>query len=103
MHGEWNPQAGLRHNPAKLLIDPYAQKLQGDLQWHEALFDYELGENDEWLINDLDSASYVPKSVVIEHDFDWGNVVSPPGHQMASSIIYELNVRGFTMQHPGCT
>ena len=99
VHGEWNPQVGQRHNPAKLLIDPYAQKLNGEIQWHDSLFDYTLGENEEWRINELDSAGFTPKSVVVEHEFDWGNV-APPAHQMVHSIIYELNVRGFTMQHP---
>ena len=99
VHGEWNPQRGQRHNPAKLLIDPYTRKLHGQVQWHKALYDYERGENNEWLICELDSAPYVPRSVVVQDDFDWGDS-RQPGHAMASSVIYELNVRGFTMQHP---
>lgn len=99
VHGEWNPQAGKRHNPAKLLIDPYARKLQGDIKWDNALYDYERGKKNEWLISDQNSAAFVPKSVVTSDDFNWEGIQSPR-HAMARSIIYELNVRGFTMQHP---
>ena len=99
IYGEWNPQSGQRHNPAKLLIDPYARKLYGQVSWHKALYDYERGENNEWLICDENSAPYVPRSVVVGNDFDWGDSCQPR-HAMADSVIYELNVRGFTMQYP---
>ncbi|MGI9274703.1 MAG: glycogen debranching protein GlgX [Endozoicomonas sp.] len=99
IHGPWNPVEGQRFNPAKLLIDPYARKLEGDIHWGAALYDYHKGEYDQWLVNDIDSAGSVPWSVVVDDDFDWGGVQAP-GHRMSESVIYELNVRGFTMQHP---
>ncbi|MDD7805584.1 MAG: glycogen debranching protein GlgX [Endozoicomonas sp. (ex Botrylloides leachii)] len=99
VHGPWNPAQGLRFNPAKLLFDPYAQKLAGQLQWSKELYDYEVGENGQWCHSRCDSAAYVPKSVVITHQFDWSNETRP-NYKMAESVIYELSVRGFTMMHP---
>jgi isoamylase len=99
-YGPYEPQNGHRYNPNKLLIDPYAKAIAGTIQWHDALFGYEIGNGEEDLsFSDLDSAPYIPKSVVIDHTFDWEGVKKPniPYHK---TIIYEAHVRGLTMQHP---
>src|SRR5215207_119983 len=69
VHGPYDPIRGLRCNPAKLLIDPYAKAIDGDLDWAEPIFGYRFGAPDER--NDEDSAPYVPKAVVINPFFDW--------------------------------
>ena len=96
VHGAYEPTRGLRHNSAKLLIDPYARQLQGNLQKHQALFG--ATEQDD-LPNSLDSAPYVPKSVVIDPAFDWG-AARAPAVAWRDTVIYELHVKGFTKLHP---
>jgi isoamylase len=99
-YGPYEPQYGHRYNPNKLLIDPYAKAIAGTIQWHDALFGYEIGNGEEDLsFSDIDSAPYIPKSVVIDHNFDWEGVKKPniPYHK---TIIYEAHVKGLTMQHP---
>jgi isoamylase len=76
-------------DPAKLLLDPYARAIDGGVRWDDAV----LGGDDR------DSAPFVPRSVVHDKPFDWG-AVSAPETPLAESIIYELHVKGFTMQHP---
>ncbi len=97
VHGPHDPAAGQRCNPAKLLIDPYAKAVDGGVAWDQAVFGYRFGDPDQR--NDDDSADFVPKSVVINPYFDWGNDRGPrtPYHQ---SVIYEAHVRGLTMTHP---
>jgi isoamylase len=99
VHGPWNPGAGQRCNPAKLLLDPYAKAVEGEVQWNEAVFPYHFGEPDTSR-NDLDSGPFMPKCVVTNPYFDWGNDRLPriPMHE---SIIYEVHVKGFTRRHPG--
>lgn len=100
VHGPYDPQNGHRFNANKLLIDPYAKAVAGAIQWHDALFGYELGHPDADLsFSTLDSAPYVPKSVVIDPAFDWGEDQRPntPYHK---TIIYEAHVKGFTKLHP---
>ena len=89
VHGPWNPQAGLRCNPAKLLLDPYARAVAGAVQWDPALG----GESA------ADSAPYTPRSVVVASEFEWGEErrSSTP---LRDSIFYELHVKGFTKLHP---
>lgn len=97
IHGPYDPAKGLRCNAAKLLLDPYAREIAGELRWHPAIFDY-LIDTDEMLINSSDSAPYVPKSVVREITDD---VITPaPRIPWADTIFYECNVRGYTMRHP---
>jgi isoamylase len=101
VYGPYEPQNGHRFNPNKLLIDPYAKAISGTIQWHDALFGYEVGHPDADLsFSESDSAPYVPKSVVIDQNFDWEGDKSPkiPYHH---SVIYETHVRGFTKLHPG--
>jgi isoamylase len=97
VHGPWDPARGLRCNPHKLLIDPYARAIAGRVDWTGACFGHVFGDEDRR--NDLDSAAHVPKSVVHDPVFDWGADKRPetPRHD---SILYEVHVRGFTMQHP---
>ena len=99
VHGPWDPWNGLRCNPAKLLLDPYAKAVEGDVDWNEAVFPYHF-DNPEGSRNDADSAPYVPRSVVVDPDFDWEDD-RPPHHPPNQSVIYEVHVKGFTARHPG--
>jgi glycogen operon protein len=101
VHGPFDPEQGLRFNPAKLLLDPYAKAVANEPEWDAHLFGYVLGHPDEDLSLDaVDSAPGAPKSVVVDRWFDWDNDRHPriPWHQ---SLIYVAHVRGFTIQHPG--
>ncbi len=100
VHGPYEPENGHRFNPNKLLIDPYAKAIAGTIDWHDSLFAYEIGSEQEDLsFSESDSAPYIPKSVVVDNTFDWDDDQPPriPYHQ---SVIYEAHVRGLTMQHP---
>ena len=100
VHGPYEPEQGLRFNPNKLLIDPYAKAIAGTLEWNDALFGYEIGHpNGDLSFSEADSAPYIPKSVVVDNSFDWEGV-KPPCHPMHQSIIYEAHVKGFTALHP---
>ena len=96
VHGPYEPDAGHRFNPNKLLLDPYAAQLVGRLTWNDALFGYTIGHPDKDLSFDTrDSAPFVHKARVIDPAFTWGNVRRPrwPWRQ---TIIYEMHVKGFT-------
>lgn len=98
--GPYDPQNGHRFNPFKLLIDPYAKAIAGTIEWHDSLFGYIMGAPDADLtFNRTDSAPYVPKSVVIDPNFDWEGD-KPPKTAYHKSIIYETHVKGFTKLHP---
>lgn len=97
VHGPYDPARGQRCNPAKLLLDPYAKAIDGDLDWHESLFGYRFG--DPMSRNDEDSAPHMMKSVVINPYFDWRDD-HPPRTPYHESIIYEAHVRGMTIRHP---
>lgn len=101
VYGPYEPAKGKRFNPNKLLIDPYAKKLVGRLIWHKAIYGYDLDSADKDLsFSTLDSAPYVPKSVVVgQSDFDWENDV-PPQIDETKMVLYELHVKGFTKLHP---
>ena len=97
VEGPFEPENGHRFNANKLLMDPYAKSIAGSIDWNDALFAYEIGNPDEDLsFSENDSAPFIPKSVVIDPTFDWGDDQSLkiPYHQ---SIIYETHVKGFTM------
>ena len=101
VHGPYEPEQGHRFNPAKLLLDPYAKAIHGSVQWSDALFGYSIGHPDQDLSrSDTDSASGIPKCVVVDPAFSWGNDM-PPATPWHKTIIYELHVKGFTMRHPG--
>jgi glycogen operon protein len=89
VHGVYEPHRGLRANPAKLLLDPYARAVDGEVSWHPAL----------WGNHPADSAGYVPRSVVVDPAFDWGDD-RPPRTPWHHTIIYETHVKGLTMTHP---
>ena len=98
--GPYDPGRGHRFNPHKLLLDPYAKAISGTIKWHDALFGYVIGHPDGDLsYSTVDSAPYVPKSVVVDHYFDWEDDKLPnvPYHK---TIIYETQVKGFTKIHP---
>jgi isoamylase len=97
VHGPNDPTKGLRCNPNKLLLDPYAKAIDGRIDWHESLFGYRFGDPDSH--NDDDSAAHMPKCVVINPFFDWG-VDRPPRHAYADSVIYEAHIKGMTQRHP---
>jgi glycogen operon protein len=100
VHGPYEPEAGHRFNAAKLLLDPYAKAIAGTVQWSEALFGYTIGHPDADLSQDeRDSAAGVPRCVVIDPAFSWGDDAPPriPWHQ---TLIYELHVKGYTASHP---
>jgi isoamylase len=96
VYGPWDPAAGIRCNPSKLLLDPYAKCIEGVLQWDEAVFDHYFVCPDG-SPNILDSAAYVPKSVVVDTAFDWGDD-RPPRTAWEKTIIYEAHVKGLTMR-----
>ncbi len=95
----YEPQNGHRFNPNKFLIDPYAKAISGTIQWHDSLFGYEIGHPDADLsFSNTDSAPFMPRSVVIDPNFNWEGDKFPliPYHK---TIIYEVHVKGFTKLH----
>jgi isoamylase len=100
VYGPYKPEEGHRYNHHKLLIDPYAKAVAGIIEWNDALFGYEIGHPDEDLsFSTLDSAPFIPKSVVIDNHFDWGDDKSPKT-AYHKTVIYETHVKGFTKLHP---
>ncbi len=97
VHGPYSPKDGVRCNPSKLLLDPYARAIEGQVKWNPACYAYELG--DESSINNADSAPYVFRSVVQNPYFDWANDrhLDTPLHE---TVIYEAHVKGMTRRHP---
>ena len=98
VHGTWDPGRGVRCLPSKLLLDPYAKAVEGEVQWNEALFTYRFDDPDG-PANETDSAAFMPKGVVISPYFDWQNDRHPrtPWHE---TVVYEVHAKGFTMRHP---
>ncbi len=100
VHGPYDPEKGQRFNPAKLLIDPYAKAISGPVEWNDALFGYTIGDERGDLAWDArDSAPFVPKSVVVDSSFAWGDD-RHPRTPWVQTVIYECHVRGLTIQHP---
>jgi isoamylase len=98
VHGPWNPAKGERCNPSKLLLDPYGKAVEGEVKWNEAIFPYHFNQGEDSK-NEIDSAPFMPKSVVTNPYFNWGNDRYPrtPWHE---TVIYEVHVKGFTKLHP---
>jgi glycogen operon protein len=100
VHGPYEPEAGHRFNPAKLLLDPYAKAITGTIQWSDAAFGYTLGHPDADLsLDERNSAGNLPKSVVVDTAFSWGDD-APPRIPWYKTLIYEMHVKGFTATHP---
>src|SRR5499427_9948875 len=100
VHGPYDPNRGLRCNAAKLLLDPYAKPIEGDVRWNRAIFPYPLGDPDlDQAPDHTDSGPFVPKSVVIDPWFHWDDDrrLRVPWHE---TVIYEVHVKGFTCRHP---
>src|SRR6266568_3910770 len=98
--GPYDPEHGLRFNSSKLLLDPYAKAIAGEVSWADEMFGYVIGNKDEDLTQDFrDDAWGVPKSVVIDAKFDWQGD-RKPGIPLHSSVIYEAHVKGFSKLWP---
>ena len=100
VHGPYAPDAGHRFNPHKLLLDPYAKQIVGELKWAPHLFGYTIGHRDGDLSFDRrDSAAYMPKAAVIDPAHTWGDDrrLHTPWER---TVVYEAHVRGLTMRHP---
>jgi isoamylase len=97
--GNYDPPWGQRFNQNKLLIDPYAKAIHGDLDWNETVFGYVVGGSDD-VPDPRDSAPHVPRSVVADTLFPWGED-QLPRREWHETVIYEVHVKGFTMRHPG--
>jgi isoamylase len=98
VHGPWDPANGHRCNPAKMLLDPYAKAIDGQMRWDEAIFPYRLDDGPDTR-SDSDSAPFMPRCVVQQPYFDWSGDrrLQLPWHE---TIIYETHVKGLTATHP---
>lgn len=100
VYGPYKPEEGKRFNPNKLLFDPYGKKMVGKLIWHKAIFGYDTeSPNKDLSFSELDSAPYVPKSVVVDNNFDWKND-KQLNRPLGETVVYETHVRGYTKLHP---
>jgi len=100
VHGPYDPAAGHRFNPNKLLLDPYAKAIAGQVRWSDVVFGYRVGSpRDDLAFDRRDSARHVPKCRVVETAFTW-NDDRQPHTSWEETIILEMNVRGFTIKHP---
>lgn len=97
VHGPYDPANGQRFNASKLLLDPYAKAVEGQIDWGQPVFSYEFGDPDSF--NDEDSAAHMMKGVVINPFFDWTGDRRPKT-PYAESFIYEAHVKGLTQLHP---
>ena len=97
VHGPFDPSAGLRCDPSKLLLDPYAKAIAGMASNHPSLYSYDFEDPEKR--NTEDSAAHTMHSVVVSPFFDWGND-HPPAHEYHDTVIYEAHVKGLTMLHP---
>jgi len=95
VHGPWQPEAGHRFNPNKLLLDPYAKAITGGFRWAAEMFGYRIGGNEDFDMDDRDNAALMPRCVVVDDAFDWSGdrrIARP----MAETVIYEVHVKGFS-------
>jgi len=99
VHGPYDPAHGQRFNPHKVLIDPYAKAVSAHVEWSDAIYGYPVASRDDLAMDTNDSAIDVPKSVVVDSAFTWGDDRAPriPWNQ---TVIYECHVKGMTMQRP---
>jgi glycogen operon protein len=99
VHGPYDPERGLRANPHKLLLDPYAKAIAGEVHWGPEVYGYALAGQDDRVADASDSAPFMPKCIVVDTAFDWTDDRRPhtPWHD---TVIYETHVRGLTWKHP---
>src|SRR4051794_30255795 len=100
VHGPYEPASGHRFNPNKLLLDPYAKQIVGQITWNPALFGYQMETANDLTFDTRDSAPFMMKARVIDQAFTWGRN-RPLQTAWEKTVIYEAHVRGFTMRHPG--
>ena len=100
VHGPYEPDAGHRFNPHKLLLDPYATAHAGRLEWNPAVFGYRMESQDDLSFDERDSAPFVPKSVIVDPNFDWRGEPARKRVPWDDTILYEVHVKGFTQRHP---
>lgn len=99
VHGPYSPRDGHRFNPHKLLLDPYAKALVGEVRWDESLFGFRQGNRQEWRPDHQDSQHCMSKSMVIDPTFNWDND-RRPNVPLSDTVLYELHVKGFTQLNP---
>jgi glycogen operon protein len=97
--GPWDPKQGLRFNFNKLLVDPYAKAIAGDVDWKQPIFGYDIQSGDSNKMSEEDDSDGIPKSVVVDSRYDWSGDEFPE-IPLADSVIYEVHVRGFSIQNP---
>ena len=97
--GPWEPEQGRRFNAAKLLVDPYAKAISGQVDWKAPIFAHDAASGNDLKIDRQDSAAGVPKCVVIDSKFDWEDDCRPE-LPLADSVVYEVHVRGFSIRNP---
>ena len=95
--GPWDPANGLRHNVHKLLLDPHARAVEGEYTWGQEVFGH--NQADPLLMDESDDAGCVPRCVIVDPAFDWGDD-APPATPLADTVVYETHVKGFTKLHP---
>jgi len=100
VHGPYEPEAGHRFNPNKLLLDPYARGHFGDLEWHPAVFGYQMESGDDLTFDERDSAKFMPKCVVVDPNFNWNGHHGRQAVPWDRTVIYETHLRGYTKLHP---
>jgi glycogen operon protein len=100
VHGPYDLAAGHRFNPNKLLLDPYAKQVIGQITWSPALFGYVMESGDDHTFDDRDSAPFMIKARVIDPAFTWGRERRPET-AWEKTVLYEMHVKGFTKRHPG--
>ena len=100
VHGPYEPLAGHRFNPNKLLLDPYARAHAGRLEWNPAVFGYKMESSDDLTFDERDSAPFVPKCVIVDREFNWTCEAGRQSVPWDQTIVYETHVKGFTRKHP---
>jgi len=98
VHGPYDPKAGHRFNPNKIVLDPYAKAIGRDVKWDDSLFGYKVGQ-DDLSFDDRNNAAVCPLGAVLDTAFTWGDD-RPPRIPWHKTLIYEAHVRGITMRHP---
>ena len=100
VHGPYEPQAGHRFNPNKVVMDPYAKSVARTIRWTDEMFGYVVGDANEDSFDARDNAAFAPLAAVVDPAFTWGDD-RPPRTPWHNTVIYEMHVRGFSMRHPG--